>query len=95
MKKYLFSKMGEGERLTAKDILTSLEKEWKIKQARRLSRVLHKRGIGGRKSKIAHFIWRYKNASENERERIVEEAKNQLSRTSFWRFKKAIKSIQA
>ena len=87
----IYTQMGEGERLTAKDILTSIQREWKIKQARRLSRILHKRGVGGRKSKISDFVWRYENAvSEQEKKQIIAEAKRQLSRTSFWRFKKAI-----
>lgn len=79
-------------KLTPDEIIRAIDRELKIKEERARYKKIHGRGLGGRKSKVEKFLWHYKHAkSDEEREKILKEAKRELSRTSFWRLKKALK----
>ena len=78
-------------KLTANEIIRAIERELKLKQERERYRKVHGRGLGGRRSKVAEYIARYKRASDHEKEEVLEEAKRELSRTSFWRLKKSVR----
>lgn len=81
--------------LSADEIIRAINRELRLKEERLRHKRVFGRGLGGRKSKIEKYVFYYKNAkTDKEREEILREAKRKLSRTSFWRLKKAIRSIE-
>ncbi len=79
--------------LTADEMIRAIEREKRIKEERERYRVIHGKGLGGRKSKIKEYVWYYNHAeTDEEKKEVLEKAKRELSRTSFWRLKKALES---
>ena len=79
--------------LTADEMIRAIERERRIKEERERYRAIHGKGLGGRKSKIKEYMWYYNHAkTDKEKKEVLEKAKRELSRTSFWRLKKALES---
>ncbi|MDY9922765.1 hypothetical protein [Methanobacterium sp.] len=87
----------EGFEFLAKDVTRALDRESKIKRYH-LDKKMHH---GGRPSEIKHYHHHYKllkNGGEsyifNDLSHLMSDAKQKLSRTSFWRLKKEINNLK-